>query len=131
MFYHISFMVWIADQIDKSRIQVKSWTQNVRVLRGSEDFTIQCSARSSLSYCYLQSPTGKFYDYHLPTQQHPVGMKYSGMGLDCGECQWTTPREENVDTADTGKWVCGVGVEGLAEDLQISVDAIISGKMRF
>lgn len=113
-----------SELINKSSIPVYTTTKNITLVEGS-DLTIQCSARSSITYCYLESPSKKIYNSYSYGKSGT--WLYTGVGLEIGDCQVTIPAEE-LNMTDTGNWICGMGVKDMMEDLQVRIKVVMSRK---
>ncbi|KAK0166759.1 hypothetical protein PV327_004248 [Microctonus hyperodae] len=86
-------------------------TKNIYVKR-SDNFSITCKTKTSLDYCWLQSPNGTNYSVTKNRGNLQNYLPYVGEGLSVGVCGASI---ENADDIHSGNWSCRLGVTGGAE----------------
>lgn len=85
--------------------------------------TIHCFYPEPLTYCYARSPAGRIYSAITGADFEIAN--YTGMGLNQGDCQITIDGE-HLWKNESGRWLCGMGVQGF-EDVQVEIHVLISG----
>ncbi|CAD0204884.1 unnamed protein product [Chrysodeixis includens] len=95
-------------------VEVSADNMYVRGLVG-DPITMFCSATVAIRYCYFRSENGTIYSAgpDMKTENY----KYVGNGLDAGECGIEI---SNLQSADTGRWTCNVGLTGDYHDIEKS-----------
>lgn len=86
--------------------------------------TIQCAYPEPLTYCYARSPAGRIYS--AITGANFEVANYTGMGLNQGDCEITLDGA-HLWKNESGRWLCGMGVEGI-DDVQVEIHVVISSK---
>lgn len=94
-------------------------------------FRVECAVPSEIDYCWLRHPNGTAIPVTVPdsgemhTGQNPVGgYRYTGEGLAFGQCHVAVGQ---ASAADTGVWLCALGLRGDRREMYGTVNVTVSG----